>query len=131
MQLKNYIKIVPNSLDKKFCSEIIKNKKYKYKPAQILGFDSKGYTDTKIRRCSSTPLFKKDDEIVFQSIGRIINKYFDEIKCDLPSNINDSGYEILKYGKGEFYKKHTDDVKGAPRRISISILLNDDYKCGS
>jgi len=130
MDLKSYIQIVPNALDKKICLDIVENKKYKYAQAKILGDNSKGRTDTEIRNCSSTPVLDKDDGIVFQSIGRIIANYIDKTKCVLPENINDSGYEILKYETGGFYKKHTDDVMGTPRRIAISILLNEEYQGG-
>ena len=130
MQLEDYIKVIPDVLDTKFCSEIVKNKKYKYKTAQIVGSNSVEFRDTKIRNCFSSTLLGEDDKIIYQAIGVVINKYIDEIKCDLPARVDDSGYQILKYKKGGFYIQHTDDLKGTSRRISISLLVNEEYEGG-
>jgi len=42
----------------------------------------------------------------------------------------DSGYEILRYRTNEFYTQHTDSFKDAPRAVSCSFSLNDDYSGG-
>jgi predicted 2-oxoglutarate/Fe(II)-dependent dioxygenase YbiX len=130
MQLKDYIKVIPDALDTKFCSEIVKNKKYKYKTAEMVGDNSVLYRDTKIRNCFSSTVLGEDDSIIYQAIGVVIKKYINEIECDLPSIIDDSGYQILKYEKGGFYVQHTDEVKGNTRRVSISLCLNEDYEGG-
>ena len=130
IQLDDYIKVFPDVLDAKFCSEIIRNKKYKYDPTLILDAHLIRKKDTEIRNCLTTPLLKEDDKIVYQAVGTTIHEYIKELKVDLPGELNDSGYVILKYEKGGFYIRHTDDNKNIPRRISISILLNEEYEGG-
>ena len=97
MQLKDYIKVIPGVLDTKFCSEIVKNKKYKYKTAEVLGDDSVPFRDAKVRNCSASTVLGEDDSIIYQAIGVVIKEYTNEIECDFPSRIDDSGYQILKY----------------------------------
>ena len=130
MQLHDYIKVIPDVLDHRFCSDLINNKKYKYEPSTIL--DGIGVTkkDTKIRNCFRTGLFEEDDKIIYQAVGTVIHKYIEELKISLPGEIEDSGYDILKYEKGGFYILHTDDNKVFPRRVSISFLINEEYEGG-
>ena len=42
----------------------------------------------------------------------------------------DSGYCLLRYQEGEFYKEHTDHFLQSPRSVSCSFALNDDYGGG-
>ena len=130
MQLHDYIKVIPDVLDHRFCSNLINNKKYKYEPSIILDRRLVGKKDTKIRNCLHTELFDEDDKIVCQAVGTVIHKYIEELKLSLPGEIEDSGYQILKYEKGRFYVQHTDDNKTFPRRISISFLVNEEYEGG-
>jgi predicted 2-oxoglutarate/Fe(II)-dependent dioxygenase YbiX len=41
-----------------------------------------------------------------------------------------SGYELLRYEEGDFYKEHTDSFITSPRHVSCSFCLNDDYEGG-
>ena len=137
MQLQDYIIEIPDVLDHRFCSDLINNKKYEYNPAEIMmtweGQPQKyaiPSIDTTIRNCSKASLFEEDDKIVFQAVGTIIHKYIEKLNIDLPGELNDSGYDMLKYERGGFYIQHTDDLKDIPRRVSISLLLNDEYEGG-
>ena len=62
IQLKDYIKVFPDAIDHKFCSDLIKNKKYKYEHTVILDAFLTRKKDTTIRNCLSTPLLKEDDD---------------------------------------------------------------------
>jgi predicted 2-oxoglutarate/Fe(II)-dependent dioxygenase YbiX len=71
---------------------------------------------------------KKLDQYVYASAGLAINKYnekFNEAHIE-----EDSGYELLRYETGQFYTQHTDSFKQAPRAVSCSFGLNDDYEGG-
>jgi predicted 2-oxoglutarate/Fe(II)-dependent dioxygenase YbiX len=68
------------------------------------------------------------DNSVFHSAGLAIKKYNE--KFPLSKIEQDSGYELLRYKKGQFYTTHTDSFKAAPRAVSCSFLLNDDYEGG-
>jgi predicted 2-oxoglutarate/Fe(II)-dependent dioxygenase YbiX len=43
---------------------------------------------------------------------------------------NDSGYQLLRYFAGQFYKEHCDNFTELPRTVSCSFALNDDYEGG-
>jgi predicted 2-oxoglutarate/Fe(II)-dependent dioxygenase YbiX len=41
-----------------------------------------------------------------------------------------SGYDLLRYQEGDFYKEHTDSYISNLRHVSCSFILNDDYEGG-
>lgn len=68
------------------------------------------------------------DNLVFEGATRAIQKYnemFPEAKIE-----SDTGYQILRYGEGQFYTQHTDHFKAQPRTVSCSFALNDDFEGG-
>lgn len=79
---------------------------------------------------------KKIDEDIFQAMNTIVNKYI--MTFPLLNNYplfhiqSDSGYTLLKYDEGDFYKIHTDQDldKDKPRIISCVACLNGDYNGG-
>ena len=71
---------------------------------------------------------RKLDKYVYASAGLAIKKYnekFNEAHIE-----QDSGYELLRYETNQFYTQHTDSFKAAPRAVSCSFALNDDYEGG-
>jgi predicted 2-oxoglutarate/Fe(II)-dependent dioxygenase YbiX len=68
------------------------------------------------------------DKAIYASAGLAIKKYNDKFNyCNIEQ---DSGYELLRYKKDQFYTKHTDSFKSAPRSVSCSFALNDNYEGG-
>lgn len=68
------------------------------------------------------------DQRIFQAAGRAISLYNSKFP---EANVQeDSGYELLRYRPGQFYRQHTDSFKQQPRAISCSFSLNDDYEGG-
>jgi predicted 2-oxoglutarate/Fe(II)-dependent dioxygenase YbiX len=68
------------------------------------------------------------DRSLFASFASAIGKYrqvFEDCKIG-----QDSGYELLRYKEGQFYSQHTDHFSQAPRLVSCSFALNDDYEGG-
>jgi Rps23 Pro-64 3,4-dihydroxylase Tpa1-like proline 4-hydroxylase len=68
------------------------------------------------------------DQKLFAAAARAISLY--NLKFPDASIQEDTGYELLKYETGQFYKQHTDHFKQQPRTISCSFALNDDYEGG-
>jgi len=68
------------------------------------------------------------DKAIFASAGLAIKKYNEKFPSALIQE--DSGYELLRYKKGQFYTQHTDSFKARPRAVSCSFILNDDYEGG-
>jgi predicted 2-oxoglutarate/Fe(II)-dependent dioxygenase YbiX len=71
---------------------------------------------------------KKIDEIIFFQVSNVIKEY-QKIFPSFDIQI-DTGYQILKYGEGQYYKQHTDSFKEQQRSLSCSIQLNQDYEGG-
>jgi predicted 2-oxoglutarate/Fe(II)-dependent dioxygenase YbiX len=70
---------------------------------------------------------RKLDKDVYASAELAINKYNEKFKAHIEE---DSGYELLRYETGQFYTQHTDSFKAAPRAVSCSFGLNDNYEGG-
>jgi predicted 2-oxoglutarate/Fe(II)-dependent dioxygenase YbiX len=68
------------------------------------------------------------DKSIFDSAELAIKKYNEKFPLALIEE--DSGYELLRYKKGQFYTQHTDSFKNRPRAVSCSFVLNDDYEGG-
>jgi predicted 2-oxoglutarate/Fe(II)-dependent dioxygenase YbiX len=131
LKLNDYIKIFPNVLDTQFCENIINNKKYKFTKASIIS----GSGDPKSRNCYITKIVGEDDDIIYQAVAKTLNKYFEILAQLEPSSASlglrgDTGYDLLKYETGGFYIQHLDDSTDSTRRISMTLLLNEEYEGG-
>jgi predicted 2-oxoglutarate/Fe(II)-dependent dioxygenase YbiX len=76
------------------------------------------------------------DEMFFNVASKALKKYNENVPPILSNSYfaqKDTGYELLKYEVGGFYKQHTDSANAGntPHRIlSCSFALNDDYEGG-
>ena len=71
---------------------------------------------------------KNLDSYLFISASEAIKKYRELFpECTIEQ---DSGYDLLKYEVGQFYKQHTDSFKDQPRAVSCSFALNNEYEGG-
>lgn len=99
---------------------------------------SEGVVDHSIRNVNTIPLSvhhntntdvrKKIDNQLFKCAGEAIQKY--NKAFPYATIVQDSGYELLRYQPGQFYKQHTDSFKIIPRSVSCSFILNDNYEGG-
>jgi len=71
---------------------------------------------------------KEIDTYLFRSAAVAVGRYTEMFPASRIEE--DSGYELLRYGEGDFYIQHTDSFKGASRSVSCSFLLNDEYEGG-
>jgi len=86
---------------------------------------------------------KQIDEDLFNIFGSVIKDYVATVSPFLPIS-RDTGYSLLAYDPGCYFKQHIDvlsypenaidglvSVENAlPRRVSLSLFLNDDYEGG-
>jgi len=136
--LKDYIIVLENIISESLCEDIINE----YKQSEDWALASVGYNefsyDTRNVNTigiSSPNIIDKNekirkliDEKIFKCAGDAIKKYNELFPhCNIEQ---DSGYELLKYDVGQFYKQHTDSYKLHPRSVSCSFALNDDYEGG-
>lgn len=68
------------------------------------------------------------DDRLYKVANEVIRKYNDIFP--LSQIEEDSGYDLLKYEVGQFYRQHTDSYKKHPRAVSCSFALNDDFGGG-
>ena len=136
--LKNYICIIKNALNVNLCNEILDEFKNsnEWQDATV----GTGQLEKDVRKCqilgmSLLHVIQKNNEVrrkldnsVFDGASKCIqeyNKKFSECKIE-----QDSGYQLLKYSEGGFYKQHTDSYKLHPRSVSCSFMLNEDFEGG-
>jgi predicted 2-oxoglutarate/Fe(II)-dependent dioxygenase YbiX len=138
--LDKYIKVFENILSSSVCDHIISEYKddVQWKDAEI-GGASNTTIDKNIRRVqsiaiSTSSVIEKNkiirsalDSELFSAAGKLIVNYNSLIECHLEK---DSGYDLLKYDVGCFYKTHTDSATDIMRTLSCSFALNDDYEGG-
>lgn len=98
-------------------------------------FVGNGVVDTTIRNVdnimlshANTDIRKSIDNELFNCAGEAIKRYNELFPTAMIAQ--DSGYELLRYKEGQFYKEHTDSFNLRPRSVSCSFMLNDDYEGG-
>lgn len=135
--LKDYIVVVDNVLTNKLCDAITKEFCSEEYVDAVIG---KGVVESSTRNVKEVYLSlpsvieknltirKQLDGYLYLSAVEAIKQY--KNKFPLCVIEEDSGYELLKYEVGQFYKQHTDSFKERPRSISCSFALNDDYEGG-
>lgn len=136
--IEDYIVEFEDILSDDVCREIMRE----YEKCNDWGptFVGSGVIDKNIRNVDSIMLSepeiinrnlearRKVDQLIFEGASNAIRKYnelFPEAKI-----VEDSGYQLLRYSEGFFYKQHTDSFKQQPRAVSCSFALNDDFEGG-
>jgi predicted 2-oxoglutarate/Fe(II)-dependent dioxygenase YbiX len=137
-KLEDYIYTAKNALSVSLCDEILNE--FKNSNDWVDTIVGSGKVEKNIRNCqtigiSFSSIIEKNkdvrhklDNAVFDSASKCIKEYRNKFSyCNIEQ---DSGYELLKYYEGCFYKQHTDSFKAMPRAVSCSFILNDDFEGG-
>jgi alkylated DNA repair dioxygenase AlkB len=134
--LYNYIRVFKNSFSKELCDKIINE----YSNTDLWREQhAYGDVDHSVRRVKginisidgkTTDERKQIDQDIFLNLNSILKQYV--MKFPLLHIDSDTGYVLLQYNVGDYYKLHIDQIpKGEqPRLISCIICLNDDYTGG-
>jgi Rps23 Pro-64 3,4-dihydroxylase Tpa1-like proline 4-hydroxylase len=135
--LRDYIVVFENIVPNELCNEILEEYN---NDKNWINTTTKGGLARDIRRCdainiSDSYIIKQNqekrksiDKKLFVCAGNAIKKYNEKFKHAKIEG--DSGYTLLRYQEGEFYSEHTDHFLQAPRIVSCSFTLNDDFKGG-
>lgn len=135
--LDNFIHVFDDVLSAKLCDQIIKE--YEDSNSWVQSVTALG-ENNKVRNCQEISISNPNiisqnelkrqniDNLIFESISQVVNKY-KEFHPLVDIEI-DTGYQLLKYNKTQFYTQHTDSFKDQQRSLSCSIQLNDDYDGG-
>ena len=136
--INDYIVVIKNALTDPLCNAILNEFKNSEEwEDTVVG---SGTVKKDVRNCETVVISYphviqknkkvrlKLDKYIFLSVSKCIQEYntkFPDCKIE-----EDSGYELLKYPEGCFYKQHTDSFKARPRAVSCSFILNNDFEGG-
>lgn len=136
--VKNYIKVYENIISDELCEQILNEYYDDEWESSYLGKDNE--INKEVRSCTQIMISLQDsisknkknreslDNQIFECTKNAIIQYCDDFP-DLEIS-SDSGYTLLKYEEGQFYKQHVDSFKQEQRALSCSFILNDDYEGG-
>lgn len=135
--LKDYIVVFEDVITDNLCDAILAE----YKDSEdLIPAITGSYKEDAERQCKTIGISfdliiqknpkvrAKLDKYLFASAGAALKKYNEKFPLALVQE--DSGYDLLKYEVGNFYKTHTDSFKVRPRAVSCSFALNEDYEGG-
>lgn len=124
--LEKFILEIPELIPSEVCKEIVgwaNNKKWEDTTV------GKGDTKKNIRSCQVINLHDSPyDNKLFEYVSKSLQEYT-KVFTDV-SVSKDTGYELLKYKPGGFYKQHVDSYDIHPRELTLSITMNDEYEGG-
>lgn len=135
-RLHDYIVVLKNITPFNLCNEILDEYKNcdQWEKAVTRKLLDKGIEDS-YRNCESIAMSlqsceyrrKLDSDLYNVAVQCLeaYNKKFTWAAVD-----EDTGYDLLRYKEGQYYKQHTDSYINNPRLISCSFHLNDDYEGG-
>ena len=138
-ELKDYILILEDIIPDKLCNDIL-NEYENSKEWLDTAVGGKGNINKEIRNCTTIGISLNEvieknknvrkilDDEVFGCAKKSIEKYNQKFKHCRVSK--DSGYNLLKYEKNNFYHEHVDSFTEIPRTLSCSLILNDEFKGG-
>ena len=136
--LQKFIVVAENVVPNKLCDAIIKE--YKKSPEWQFAAVGGNVVNTSIRNTQAISMSQPSvvnvnakvrsqlDARMFDSASSAIrsyNQHFPLVRIE-----EDSGYDLLRYETGQFYKEHVDSFKQHPRAVSCSFALNDDFEGG-
>jgi len=135
--ISEYIVVVDNVLPLSVCDAILEE--YSFSDEWVQTEIGSG-VDTSVRSAMTIEISRdnvisrnqgarsKIDSLIFDAAKKAIDAYRQKFgHCHIQE---DSGYELLRYKTGQFYKEHTDSFKLRPRAVSCSFSLNDGYEGG-
>lgn len=137
-KLQDFIKVYDGIIDKDLCDRILSEyEKCNNWQQTMVG---EGVIDTNSRNCSVVQLSNPEiidenfevrkfiDVELHQQLLEVVQKYAEDFPEFAPSI--DTGYDLLRYEEGQFYRQHTDSFLQQQRSISCSVCINEDYLGG-
>lgn len=135
--IRDYIVAFENIISEDLCNEVLDEYRH---DSNWINTVTGGGLSRNIRRCDAINMSdnvviernqnkrKNIDSKLFECANKAITKYND--KFNYAQIQGDSGYSLLRYQEGEFYKQHIDHCLQQPRIVSCSFALNDDFEGG-
>ena len=135
--LRDYIVVFENIISNELCGQVLEE--YNNDKNWVNTTIGSGL-NREVRRCDAINLTDSGiisinqnkrqelDNKLFACAGEAIKQYNN--KFPAAQIEGDSGYTLLRYQEGEFYSEHTDHFLKAPRSVSCSFALNNEYEGG-
>lgn len=130
-KLEDYIVIIKQIVPHSLCDSIIKE----YENCSQWNKATTRKGESSHRKCSVIPMSMQDDDYrrkldfdIFNCTVKCINVYNKKFNYSMIDE--DTGYDLLRYQEGDFYKEHVDSFITEPRLISCSLALNDNFQGG-
>jgi len=126
---------IEKSLDDKFCENLSEYIELSCKQKATLLSNNKEVEDTAYRNVYNYGLDERKDQdmlykkIIFECCQKALKNY-QKIFPSLHQEMKLESINLLKYVKGNFYKRHIDAYHKVNRHISFIINLNRDYEGG-
>jgi prolyl 4-hydroxylase len=136
--IDDYIVRVEGAVSAELCARILAE----YGPTQEwkLSKISSGQIDRAVRSADTIVLTEREvigrnarvrqkiDDALFAACGEVVRKYNQRFPwCRVR---RDSGFALLRYAVGGFYREHADSDDTVARELACSFLLNDDFEGG-
>lgn len=135
--IRDYIVVVKDVLPESVCNSILEEYKTssEWRDSYTLGGVNRNIRSATTILISTQEVLgvnpevrSKIDGLIFESASIALHKYREKFVWSAAEK--DTGYELLRYQKGEFYTEHVDASPLIPRILSCSFSINDDYKGG-
>lgn len=128
--LDKYIVVLKNIVPLDLCDKIIEEYKNcdQWKQAKTAAQDNSRTCDFIAMSIQNNEYRKKLDFDLFNVAAECLKLYNE--KFNYCHATEDTGYDLLRYKEGQYYREHTDSFTAEPRLISCSFHLNDDYTGG-
>jgi len=137
IKLKDLIMTVDSFLTPHQVGAIIRTyKKREFSSSRVVGKEGQQFVNKQVRNVAELPIFRNEKSMtdthwcnfLIAKIRGLSQRYFNFHGSDRPEKID--VINLLRYEKGGYYTRHTDDGPGTPRTLSVIIFLNNDYKGG-
>ena len=140
VNLLDYVVVVEGALEARFCDQIIGEyvDSSEWKDAQI-GLAAEvvpSQRNAQVIKLSHNDSIRENkvvrmtiDSTLYNASLAVVRQYQKIFpRCRLTEG---SGFELLRYQTGGFYRTHTDSFQRAPRMLACSFALNDDFEGGN
>lgn len=140
VNLLDYVVVVEGALEAHFCDQIIGEygDSSEWKDGQV-GLASEvvpSQRNAQVIKLSDNDSIRKNkvarmtiDSSLYNASRAVVRQYQRIFPHCLLSE--GSGFELLRYQTGGFYRTHTDSFQRAPRMLACSFALNDDFEGGN
>ena len=130
MHQEEYIVVLKNIIPDVLCDAIIQEYKDCHQWEQAVAMNI-----PQARKCSTIHMSTQDDlyrKQLDSEVLKVAINCIHEYKSKFNNCIveEDTGYELLRYEVGGYYKEHIDFHSTLVRTLSCSLNLNDDYEGG-